>query len=144
MLGALALYGLFDKVRSKKNGEVENANEKLIGLLQDTVNELEKRFTELSGEYRKLSGDFEDLMGKHKIVVEILQGRDKQTQEFYVKAYEVMEIAKSTNTMVKTLAESQNVLFRIIEAHFKTSTSHGPTGATSLPPIINTKIPTGQ
>jgi len=99
VIGALYVAGLF---KQKK----DDADDRLIGILQETVGELEKKVDKQGKEIDELTSEVSELRKDNKRYIEILQGRDQQTQKFYEAAFESMKVSKETHSLVASLAAS--------------------------------------
>src|SRR5690606_36263906 len=103
--GGVALYGLWDKSARERRKDVNEEEDRLITLLQETVKELEKKVDKQGEEIATLTKKVTDLEHENDILVKVLQGRDEQTKEFYKQAYESMKITNETYKIVSKLAE---------------------------------------
>lgn len=106
VFGAVALYGLFDKRAMERKKEVDGSEDRLIDILQKTVKELEVKVNKQTEDIEELSLEVEELRKENKKYIEIFQGRDNETKEFYKRAYATMDIAHQTHDVVTTVAES--------------------------------------
>lgn len=106
VVGAVALYGLWDERARKRRHAVDGEEDRLIALLTTTVQELEKKVNHQGQEIERLSKKVNDLESENGILIEVLQGRDKQTQKFYEEAFKTMELSKDTHILVKSLHET--------------------------------------
>lgn len=103
--GGVALYGLWDKSSRERRKDVNEEEDRLITLLQETVKELEKKVVKQGQDIENLSKKVGDLEHENEILVKVLQGRDEQTKEFYKQAYESMKTTNETFKIVSKLAE---------------------------------------
>lgn len=103
ILGTSAGLYMLDAFRSKKTIEQNAADDRLNNLLEKTVQELSKKVGDLENRERELTKEVRELRKENERYLSILQGRDKDTQEFYKKSIESIEMAKSTHEMVQTL-----------------------------------------
>ncbi len=97
--GLLYVLGLYKK---GKDGE----DDRLIKILQSTVEELEKKVNKQSEDIANLSEEVEELRQDNKKYIEIFQGRDKKTEEFYQQGFEAIKLARETHDIITTVAES--------------------------------------
>lgn len=103
ILGVSAGLYMLDAFRSKKTVEQNAADDRLNSLLEKTVQELSKKVGDLENRERELTKEVGELRKENERYLSILQGRDKDTQEFYKKSIESIEMVKSTHEMVQTL-----------------------------------------
>lgn len=106
VFGAVAVYGLFDKRASERKKEVDGSEDRLIDILKKTVDELEKKVDQQTLDIEELSGEVEELRKENRKYIEIFQGRDEQTKEFYKQAYAAMDTIKQSHDILTTVAES--------------------------------------
>ena len=117
--GMFALFGLFDKSRSERKKANDVADDRLINLLQQTVTELEGKVNKQDIDIKALTVVVESLKTKNQTLVEVLQGRDGQTQEFYKQAYDIFGVAKETNGLVKKTNENIETLIGLMNRHLQ-------------------------
>ena len=107
VVGGLYILGIF-------KGKKDNEDDRLINILQGTVNALEKKVNDqkkegdevvrtLSIKIDALTKKVDTLEKENETLVKVLQGRDEQTQEFYKRGFEAMDIIKSTHDAVIAL-----------------------------------------
>lgn len=95
VIGGLYVLGLI-------KGKKDNEDDRLIGILQDTVTALEGKvnqqkkehdeiLTKLTKEIKELSTKVDELEKENITLVKVLQGRDAETQEFYKQAFEAFK-----------------------------------------------------
>ncbi len=97
--GLLYVLGLWKK---GKNGE----DDRLINLLKETVDELEKKVNKQTTDIQLLTTKVGDLERDNKKYIEIFQGRDKDSQDFYKAAYSAIDTVHQTHDILTTVAES--------------------------------------
>lgn len=104
--------------------------ERLIGILQDTVTTLEKKVDDQKKEHDEILTDFtkqmeqltkkvDHLEKENETLRDVLQGRDEQTQKFYKKAFESMELAGETHQLIKTMSKTQTDLMKVLVDNLK-------------------------
>lgn len=98
-VGVLYFTGVF-------KGKKDEAANNLINILQETVGELEKKVDKQRVDIDELTTEVEELRRDNKRYIEILQGRDAQTQKFYEAAFDSMKVAKETHALVMQMAAS--------------------------------------
>lgn len=112
-----------------KNGK-DGEDDRLINILKGTVDALEKKvddqkknhdevLTKLTREIKDLTKKVDDLENENQTLVKVLQGRDDQTQIFYKKAFEAMEVAARTFTLVETMNKNHTELMKMLVEHLK-------------------------
>lgn len=104
--GLLYVIGIFSKQKGERKKEQDAGDDRLIKILQTTVEELEKKVNQQTIDIEELSIEVEELRRENKKYIEIFQGRDSDTKEFYKKAYEAIEISRQTHDIMTTVAES--------------------------------------
>lgn len=126
VIGGLYALGLFKKT---KDGE----DDRLIKILEGTVNALEARVNAQKIEYDNNSKELNDkidlltekvdeLERENETLVKVLQGRDTQTKDFYKKSFDAMEIAKQTHNAVLEMGNKQTELMKMLIEYLKPST----------------------
>lgn len=115
VVGALYFAGLW-------KGKKDDADDRLIKILKETVDaqtknidDLDKKVTKLQEREKELTNEVSELRKDNKKYIEILQGRDQQTQEFYKQAFEAMKISKETFTIVTAMAQGMTDTNKNIE-----------------------------
>lgn len=98
VIGLGYVIGLWKK---NKDGQ----DDRLIGILEKTVKELSTKVDNLEKREKELTREVEGLRTDNKKYIEILQGRDQQTQEFYRQAFDAMKTSKETFELVKAMAQ---------------------------------------
>ena len=124
--GFLYIVGIYSKQKGERKREEDAGDDRLIKLLQTTVTELEKKVTKQDADLQLLSAEVGKLRSENETLIQILQGRDKQTQLFYEKGFESMKvlteiapIIKTIDTTLKDKNESINKLIETISSNAK-------------------------
>lgn len=128
--GGLALLGIWDKRQKERRNEVDGEEDRLINLLKQTVEGLTDRVNKQdqdiknqSEEIKNLSKKVGELEKENNLLVKVLQGRDEQTQQFYKKAYEAIDIVHQShsllNNVAKSLENTGNTISKLIELSAK-------------------------
>ena len=99
------------------NRNKDGSDDRLIGILQKTVDELEKKVNKQSDDIESLTKKVDELERENETLIEVLQGRDKSTLEFQRQMLEAMRIGMETNGLAKETASSLNRLTDLISAH---------------------------
>lgn len=124
IIGALYVIGLWKKGK-------DNQDDRLIKILEGTVNALEKKVDDqkkehddiLSGltkQINELTEKVTELESENETLIKVLQGRDEQTQIFYKKAFEAIELGTKTYAEVGALKSTMGELVKALTEHFKT------------------------
>ncbi len=104
--GVLVVIGLWDKKSKERKKETDGSEDRLIDILQKTVEELEKKVDKLTTQVDQQTKDIENLSRDKETYLSILQGRDGDTKEFFSQSRKSMEVVQSTHDVVTTLATS--------------------------------------
>lgn len=104
--GAVALYGLWDKKVKERQRDVDGSEDRLIDILKETVDQLEIKVDKQTKDIEMLTRQVQELTSERKTLLDILQGRDDQTQTFYKQANDSMAVVHETHDVVTTLATS--------------------------------------
>lgn len=109
IVGAFAVYGIWDKVKRDRQKDTDGTEDRLIDLLKKTVDELEKKVNKQTTDIAELTKKVTHLERENETLVRVLQGRDEQTKEFYKQAFDSMKLAQQTHDVVTTLAKNMEV-----------------------------------
>lgn len=104
--GFLYLTSVYSQQKRAIKDEGAKDEDRLIDILQKTVNELEKQVNQQTKDIEELSSEVSKLRTENKTLLEILQGRDKQTQLFYEEGFKAMKEASEILTIVKDVKET--------------------------------------
>lgn len=99
IIGIFYLLGLWKKQK-------DNDDDRLIKILQATVEELDKKVNQQDTDIKALTKEVEQLKRDNENYIRIFQGRDKETQEFYKQGFDAIKLARETHDVVTTVAES--------------------------------------
>lgn len=104
VLGGVALYGLFDKRRGEVKKEETAVEDRLIALMKQEREELNKRLDEQDDTITELEAKVDKMTHENELLVKVLQGKDEASLKFQKDAYEAMgklnlvfELGKSTS-----------------------------------------------
>ncbi len=97
--GLLYVVGIFKK---GKDGQ----DDRLINILQQTVTELEKKVNKQTVDIEKLTQEVKILKLDNAKYIEIFQGRDGETKEFYKRMYSTIDTISQTHDIITTMATS--------------------------------------
>lgn len=107
-LGAIltvAVTGLLYVIGIYKKGK-DGDDDRLINILQTTVTELEKKVNKQTVDIERLTKEVDDLRRENGKYIEIFQGRDGETKEFYKRMYHTMDVITQTHDLITTMATS--------------------------------------
>lgn len=124
-VSALVIAGILVVIGVWKKGKDGN-DDRLIKILQDTVTALETKVDAQKKEHDEILGGLnvkmtdltkkvDDLEDENERLVEILQGRDRKTQEFYERALDSFKKVDGMSTAIADLTKA-------LTEHFKTPT----------------------
>lgn len=116
--GFLYVAGLY------KNGK-DGEDDRLINILKGTVEALEKKVDDQKKEHDdtvgsltkkidNLTAKVDNLEKENETLTKVLQGRDEQTQVFYKKAFEAMEISAKTFVLVEAMNKNHTDLMKML------------------------------
>jgi hypothetical protein len=124
--GVLFLINIYSQQKRKIKIEDTVDEDRLIDILQTTVDELEKKVNKQNIDLENLTKEVSKLRSENKTLIEILQGRDKQTQQFYEEGFkamreatEILVIARDIQSTVKDKNESVNQLIKVVNENAK-------------------------
>lgn len=124
--GVLYITDIFAKRKRGLKDEESKDEDRLRSILQSTVDELEKKVNQQDSDIKYLTAEVGKLRQENKTLIEILQGRDKQTQQFYEEGFkamknasEILSIAKDIQTTVRDKNESINRLIGAVSENAK-------------------------
>ena len=104
--GILYIMGIFSKQKNERAKEQNAGDDRLIDILQKTVTELEKKVNKQTIDIESLTKEVHELKRDNAKYIEIFQGKDEATANFYKQGYEAMEISRKTHDIMTTVAES--------------------------------------
>ena len=107
VVGFFASMYMLSDYRDKRKKKLDASDDRLITILQTTVNELEKKVNKQTTDIESLVKKVSALEKENETLVKVLQGRDEQTQKFYKQGFESMqktdEIFECMETLVKAV-----------------------------------------
>ncbi len=95
----------------------DGVDDRLITLLKETVDALDEKVNKQSKDIEELTTKVNDLEKENGTLIEILQGRDKNTLEFQKQMLETMRVVMETNCLAKHTSEKIGVLVDLMERH---------------------------
>ena len=118
-LGILVIIGLFDKIKKQRKKEVDKTDDRLITLLKDQVNALERKVENQSVKIKKTEKQIKALQVENEILRNVLQGRDEAALEAIAKVNQVLDITRQNGINVIKVNKSIEKLYSAIERHLK-------------------------
>lgn len=118
LIGVITLGGynvwlaVFD--RKKKNEEdADKASDRLIKVLKDQVDALERKVSEQETILKETKGKLDDLIHENKLLRDVLQGRDDVTGAFQTKVLDAVVFHQNTAHVVERIDENVKRLLQI-------------------------------
>ena len=108
VLGAVAVFGLWDKKAKERRKDVDGEEDRLIKLLKENVDNLIKKVDQQETDIKKLTKKVQDLEHENTLLVRVLQGRDEETQKFYQQAYEAIKTINNSHEILSSMAQNIN------------------------------------
>lgn len=105
-LGLVSIYGLFDKAQADKKKSLEKSEDRLVNILQETVDHLELKLDKAMEDIETLNTKVESLQKENETLTDVLQGRDKKTEEFYRQVFDSIKVSQETHTLVSRVASA--------------------------------------
>jgi outer membrane murein-binding lipoprotein Lpp len=112
VIGALYVMGLF-------KGKKDDADDRLIKILKETVDALEIKVNKQSTDIEALTKKVDELEKENGTLIEVLQGRDKNTLEFQRQMLETVRIGMETNSLSKDINTKVADLVRKMDEHLE-------------------------
>lgn len=107
-LGAIltvAVTGLLYVIGVYRKGK-ESEDDRLINILKATVDALEEKVDKQTEDIKNLTRDLHKFKEENERYIQIFQGKDTETKEFYKRAYAAMELSIQTHDILTTVAKS--------------------------------------
>jgi hypothetical protein len=114
------------------NRNKDGADDRLIKILKETVDTLEKRVTKQDEDIRGLTKTVTELKTTNETLTKVLQGRDDTTLTFQREVLRAVGIGVETNEIAKRNEKSLGKLIDIISAHIVAIETAGDKGRRSL------------
>jgi len=126
ILAVASVGGLY--VAGLIKGKKDEADDRLINILQETVNALEEKVNKqkedhdtevgkLNEKIDKLTTKVSELEKENETLIEVLQGRDKSTLEFQKQMLDAMRVGMETNGLAKDTATKLQHLIDLMGQH---------------------------
>ena len=110
--GGFAAYLAYSRNR-------DGSDDRLINILKETVDALEEKVNKQSHDIEALTKKVDDLEKENGTLIEVLQGRDKNTLDFQKQMLEAMKIGMETNGLAKETATKLGELMTIMGSHLQ-------------------------
>lgn len=125
LIGAVAI-GFMAYLAYNRNRD--GADDRLIKILQTTVEEMEKKVDSQGEEIEELTLKVAALTTTNETLTRILQGRDENTQRFQAEVLAAVKIGGDTNEIAKRNEVSLGKLTDLISAHIVAMETSGKKG----------------
>lgn len=119
ILGIFALWGVFDKLKKTRQDDSNKIDDRLIKLLKEQVEALEKKVSEQQMLLAENIKKVDTLVSENQLLREVLQGRDREAEEYRKKGLRAMSQADEILTISKGNAKNIERLYQAIESHLR-------------------------
>jgi len=119
-LGLFAIVGVVDRVRRERDSDANKTDDRLISLLKSSVEALERKVADLETLQQQNQVKLEELETRNKILEQVFQGKDAQTQEFYRRGFQEMDKTEQLIMITSKTNENVEKLYKAIEKHLAT------------------------
>ena len=99
----------------------DGADDRLIKILQGTVEELEKKVEALETEQEHLTKQVTKLQTTNDTLTKVLQGRDEATVLFQNEARQAIILGRETNEIARATNQAVKELADVLSKHYKTT-----------------------
>lgn len=120
--GVFGLIGIISNFRSNRAKQIREIDNELISKLSDKVQVLEDEMVQVKLREEKLVKEVGELNAKNKMLIDILQGRDAQTQEFYKAVFEAIKTGNDTHSLVKGMSEAMKKMAASVDKFVEAQT----------------------
>ncbi len=103
-------------------GKKDNADDRLITILKETVDALEVKVNKQSEDIEALTRKVDELEKENGTLIEVLQGRDKNTLEFQKQMLDTVRISMETNNISKDINSKVAELVDKMDKHLQAVT----------------------
>lgn len=120
LIGGIIIYAsLKGRILEKKSELGNKADDRLITILQTTVNNLEKKVVDLTNQQQQNTLEIAKLRGENVLLREVLQGRDSFSQEYQKAGMEAIKRTEEILTISKDTNKNVEKLYQAIKRHLK-------------------------
>lgn len=116
-IGFFAIAGVFNRARRDKESESNKVDDRLINLLKEQVDALERKVLTLETSSKTYQEKLFKMEARNEVLEQIFQGRDSQTQEFQKQGFEAMKRSNEILTTVKATNKNVERLAVLMEKH---------------------------
>ena len=109
-VGVLYVAGLY-------SGKKDDADDRLIGILKETVDALEIKVNKQTTDIEFLTKKVQELERENGTLIEVLQGRDKATLEFQQQMLETVRLSMDTNSVARDTNSKVSTLMGSMGQH---------------------------
>lgn len=106
LFGGFSIYGQFNRERKQAETEADETSDRVIQLLKDQVDALEKKVMEQEEILKDTKKKLESLIEENRLLREVLQGRDTETLAFQTRATYAMGEVNQTLQLVSRIDEN--------------------------------------
>lgn len=118
ILGGVALYGIFDKRRGEVKKEENAVEDRLISLMKQEREELNKRLDEQDQVITELETKVDKMTHENELLIKVLQGKDEASKQYQKDAYVAMGKLDILLDLAKVNNDNITKLISIIDRRF--------------------------
>lgn len=119
ILGGFALFQIFGKGVLAVRKESDEADDRLIALLKDTVDGLERKVASLETKYESTKTELTRMRTENEVMQKLLQGRDATSLEYQKAGMETMKKVDSILDVVQANNKHIANLYELLEEHLE-------------------------
>ena len=119
ILGGFSLFQVFGGGILKVREQSDKADDRLIKLLKDTVEELERKVKDLDTKLNLTNADLVKYRTENDMMTKVLQGRDVASLEYQNKALDAMKKVDAVLSIVTENSTQVKSLCVLIERHLQ-------------------------
>lgn len=114
-MGGLAVFYYLDKERRARKKEEDEADDRLIKLLQETIKELDQKVKSLEAWKQEREKEMAALRAENQTLIRVLQGRDRDSEDFRRMAAESFKLTAEIHAFTRQTSEGITKLSGILE-----------------------------